>query len=161
MHIDPMARAGLPWIIVNGAIGVHGATTVGVQVPGVSTPNAADVWAAVIGLSRLVQSANGGMLTAIAVSMIVAAGRPSIRTVPGITFNVLGASPNEHCIMAPWSAGSGMAYLPLPFIDPVSGADWPSRSTHRTARSSWSFHEPNVGVRYVKFKDESNALVPT
>ncbi len=57
-----------------GAPGTHGAGVTGVHAPGVSTPSAAAVWAAVIGLARLVHSPNGRMLTNGLLSMIVATG---------------------------------------------------------------------------------------
>src|SRR5687767_11724344 len=41
LHMEPIVSAGLPPIKVIGAPGAHGAGTIGVHVPGVSTPVAA------------------------------------------------------------------------------------------------------------------------
>ena len=74
--------------------------------PGVSTPSAAAVWAAVIGLARLVHSPNGKMLTNGLLSMIVATGMFSTVRFSGRTMSVLGAMPKLHIVCAPLTTGS-------------------------------------------------------
>lgn len=93
-----------------GAPGTHGAGVTGVQVPGVSTPSAAAVWAAVIGLARLVHSPNGMMFMNGLLSMMLAAGWFStITRLAGSTINVDGAIPNEHKVDAPLTTCGGIA----------------------------------------------------
>src|SRR5688572_30236516 len=106
MHWHAWCAVGAGPLRAVGAPGSHGATVTGVHVPGVSTPSAAAVWAAVIGFARLVHRPNGRMLTNGLLSMIVAAGRfsTSVR-LSGSTISVLGARPNEHNVPAPVTTG--------------------------------------------------------
>lgn len=101
LHIDPATRAGMPPIVVIGAIGVHGAGTTGTQGIGVSTPSAAAVAAATVGLDRDMHMPNGTMLDIGAMSLIVATGRPSTRGLGATTINVLGDMPKVHVVAAP------------------------------------------------------------
>ena len=106
MQIDDSVSAGWLAIMVVIAPGIHGAVVAGVQVPGVSTPSAADVCAAVIGLVSDVHNPNGAMLSIGLLSMMLATGIPStITRFSGSTFNVDGMSPNEHCNVAPDTTG--------------------------------------------------------
>jgi hypothetical protein len=73
----------------------------GMQGIGVRTPSAAAVAAATVGFAREMHMPKGGMFTIGAQSMIVAAGVPAIVLLIGRTFNVEGARPKGHIIMAP------------------------------------------------------------
>lgn len=89
-----------------GDPGIHGAVMTGVQVPGVSTPRAAVVWAAVIGLARLVQRPNGMTLRKGTLSMIVAGGLLSIKAaLAGRAMSVPGERPKGHVSTAPLTTG--------------------------------------------------------
>lgn len=102
--------AGTPPISVVVAPGVQGATGVGVQAPGVSTPSAAEVWLAVIGFARLLQSPNGVMFTKGLKSTMVAAGFDSTSTrLSGNTTRLPGMIPNEQVSGAPVVTGNGTA----------------------------------------------------
>jgi hypothetical protein len=92
---------GRPPISVRVATGIHGPVGFGTQGIGVSTPSAAAVADATVGLASEVHMANGGMLASGTMSAIVAAGLPSITTrLVGMTFNVDGAMPKLHIIIA-------------------------------------------------------------
>src|SRR3954453_6277669 len=102
MQVEPATSAGLPPIMVVGAFGVQVPAMAGMHGIGVSTPSAAAVAAATVGLAMLEHMPNGGMFTIGAMSLIAAAGRPSTVTrLIGSTLSVVGASPNEHCSIAP------------------------------------------------------------
>lgn len=101
MHFELLLSAGMLPIITVGLPGAQGAVVIGVHTPGVSTPSAAAVWAAVIGLASDMHTPNGRMLTNGLLSMMVAAGLFSIITLfDGMTLSVDGAAPNEHDIAA-------------------------------------------------------------
>jgi len=100
VHIEVLLRAGMPPIITVAEPGVQGAVT-GMHGMGVSTPSAAAVAAATVGLAMDMHIPNGGIFTMGAQSMIVAAGAPAIVLFIGSTFSVEGAMPNVHIIMAP------------------------------------------------------------
>jgi hypothetical protein len=109
LHVEASVRAGLPPTLVCGDPGTHGAGMTGRHAPGVSTPKAAAVWAAVIGFARLEHTPNGGMFTNGFLSMIDAIGFFSAITLAiGRTFKVDGATPNEHCSIAPVATGFPM-----------------------------------------------------
>src|SRR4051794_34177791 len=74
MHCEVWLSAGLLPINMVGAPGTHGAGITGRQAPGVSTPSAAAVCAAVIGFARLVHTLNGMTFLNGMLSKIVAAG---------------------------------------------------------------------------------------
>ncbi len=106
MHIDELFSAGLPPIRTVGEPGAHGAGSTGMQAPGVKTPSAAAVCAAVIGLAKLMHTPNGAMFTNGMLSMIVAAGLFSMLTMArGRTLNVLGAAPIGQASIAPVTTG--------------------------------------------------------
>lgn len=90
--------------VICGASGVHGAVTTGTHGIGVSTPNAAAVAAATVGLASDWHSPNGGMLAPGTMSVMLATGRPSTVGRGATTFSVDGASPNEQVIIAPETA---------------------------------------------------------
>src|ERR1700750_2825992 len=102
MHWQPWWRTGAGPPSAVGAPGTHGPTVTGVHVPGVSTPRAAAVWAAVIGVARLVHRPNGRMLANGFMSMMFAAGWFSIiMRFSGVTISVPGAIPKLHMVPAP------------------------------------------------------------
>jgi len=100
VHIEVLLRAGMPPIITVGEPGVQGMVT-GIHGIGVSTPRAAAVAAATVGLAMDMHMPNGGMLTIGAQSTMVAAGEPAFVLLTGRTFSVEGAMPNVHIIIAP------------------------------------------------------------
>jgi hypothetical protein len=101
LHSEPAVNAGAPPIFVRSAPGFHGPALTGTHGIGVSTPSAAEVAAATVGFDKLVHIPNGGMFTIGAMSLIVAAGLPSMNTrLIGNTFSVDGASPKLHVIIA-------------------------------------------------------------
>ena len=90
--------------MVCGAIGIHGAGTTGTQGIGVSTPRAAAVAAATIGLASDWHIPNGAMFAPGATSVMVATGLPSTIGRGATTESVDGASPKLHMIIAPDTA---------------------------------------------------------
>ena|SRR5437868_9906871 len=100
MQVDVLLSAGIPPIRQVGEPGTHGAVT-GMHGIGVSTPRAAAVAAATVGLAMDIHMPNGGIFTIGAQSMMVAAGVPAIVLLIGSTLSVEGAMPNVHIIMAP------------------------------------------------------------
>lgn len=69
---------------------------------GVSTPKAAAVAAATVGLAILLHIANGRIFTIGLLSVIVAAGILEHMTfLSGNTIKGVGAAPNGHCSIAP------------------------------------------------------------
>src|SRR5215470_12114385 len=106
----PQAHINLDWLLSAGMLpirtvgdpGAHGAGMTGTQGMGVSTPRAAVVAAATVGLARELHTPKGGMLTIGTLSMMVAAGGPPASTrFAGSTTRLPGAAPKLHCIMAP------------------------------------------------------------
>ena len=102
MHIEVLFSAGMPPINTLGDPGVQGAGITGTHGMGVRTPMAAAVAAATVGLVGDMHIPNGGTFTIGAWSLIVAAGGPPAMVLfTGSTFRALGATPNEHIIIAP------------------------------------------------------------
>src|SRR3954451_9502949 len=113
MQIELFVTAGAEPAITVGEPGTQGPTVTGMHGIGVSTPSAAAVAAATIGLASDRHIPNGRMLTIGAESVIAANGRPpaTIRFV-GSTFNVPGAAPNEHCVIAVATVAMPIVNLP-------------------------------------------------
>jgi uncharacterized membrane protein YvlD (DUF360 family) len=89
--------------------GVQGATVAGMHGIGVSTPNAAVVAAATVGLANELHMPNGRIFTMGLLSMMLAAGILLVVTrFCGNTTRELGAAPNEQLIMAPIHTCCGM-----------------------------------------------------
>lgn len=96
-HTHDFSRAGAPCTNKSGLPGIHGAWVLGIQGMGVSTPIAADVAAATVGLASERHSPNGAMLTSGLWSVILAIGLPVRSTVlMGNTVSIDGLMPIEH-----------------------------------------------------------------
>jgi hypothetical protein len=109
MSLDVSSSAGMLPRSTVGVPGAQGAGVMGTQGMGVSTPIAAAVAEATVGLARLVHIPNGMMLTMGTLSMMFAAGMlPVIILLTGKTTRVLGARPKEHCSVAPAQTCMGM-----------------------------------------------------
>ena len=106
VHIEALLSAGCPPTRTVGDPGAHGAAVIGVHGIGVSTPSAAAVAAATVGLAIDMHMPNGKMLTNGLLSMMFAAGLFSIITrLVGSTVSVPGAAPNEQAIDADMMTG--------------------------------------------------------
>src|SRR6478609_574734 len=106
MHLEVAVATGMLPHRTVGDPGIHGPTVTGTHGIGVSTPSAAAVAAATIGLASEVHSPNGKMLTIGTVSVIVATGTLlAIVRLAGGTTSVDGATPNEHISSAPLTMG--------------------------------------------------------
>ena len=84
-----------------GFVGIHGPAGVGMHVPGVKTPRAAAVCAAVIGFNKLVHIPNGITLTKGAKLVQVAIGPDVHIIVEGNAIKDPGANPKGHIVNAP------------------------------------------------------------
>src|SRR3954465_3795018 len=100
MHFEVLFSAGIPPSSTVGAPGAHGAVT-GTHGMGVSTPRAAAVAEATVGLAMDMHMPKGGMFVIGILSMMFAAGAPHIVLFAGRTTRAEGATPKEHVIMAP------------------------------------------------------------
>jgi hypothetical protein len=89
-------RAGMFPSNTVGAPTTHGAGVTGTQGIGVSTPSAAAVAAATIGLANDMHIPKGGTFTSGFPSRMLAAGVPVSVRFTGGTTNVLGATPKLH-----------------------------------------------------------------
>jgi hypothetical protein len=102
MHTDDSFNAGRFPTSVVGDPGVQGAVVTGIHGMGVSTPMAAVVAAATVGLAMLLHIPKGMIFTMGAKSMMLAAGKfPTITRLTGSTVSVEGAIPNVHVNSAP------------------------------------------------------------
>lgn len=128
-HLLELFNAGWESSSTVGEPGAHGAGTTGTQGIGVSTPSAAAVAAATVGLARELHMPKGGMLTIGRWSMMLAARTPAaiVRWI-GSTFSVEGATPKLHCSMAPVTTCKLMKTPPGPV----------SESTVLRNANSWS-----------------------
>jgi hypothetical protein len=102
MSLHELLRAGLLAIITVGApAGIQGPVVTGMQGIGVSTPCAAAVALATVGFAIEEHMPKGKMFFMGTLSMMVAAGKlPTMTLFSGVTNNVDGAAPNEHCNVA-------------------------------------------------------------
>lgn len=104
MHINLQLLSSAGWLpsITVGTPGTQGELVAGMHGTGVSTPRAAAVAAATIGLVGVVHMPKGKILTKGLWSMMLAAGIKLVITkFKGKTLKVLGARPKEHCSVAP------------------------------------------------------------
>jgi hypothetical protein len=111
VQVEALFSAGIPPSITVAAPGAHGATVTGTHGIGVNTPEAAAVADATDGFEGVVHMPKGGMFTLGLLSMMLAAGAPTIVLLVGRTLSALGATPNEHIIMQPEVANIGMVDL--------------------------------------------------
>ncbi|MEY2420288.1 MAG: hypothetical protein QOI95_355 [Acidimicrobiaceae bacterium] len=152
LHIDGDVSAGTFPMTVFAAPGFHGPAGTGMHGIGVSTPSAAAVAAATIGFEGLVHMPKGGMFIIGTMSLIVAAGFPSMSTrLAGSTLSVDGAMPKLQVNMAVAVTFGGMSVSPYFFeslTDTVSCS--PVVVTRQTIlRSLPSFQLRAEGNRYV------------
>jgi hypothetical protein len=110
MHVPVLSSAGmLPIMTVGAPPGIQGPTVTGMQGMGVSTPRAADVADATVGLAIEEHIPKGMMFVIGIMSMILAAGLlPAITLFVGKTISVLGAAPKLHAKDAPATTCIGM-----------------------------------------------------
>jgi hypothetical protein len=104
--VQELVNAGMPPISTVGEPGFQGVVT-GMHGIGVSTPRAAAVAAATIGLANELHIPNGGMFTIGIESIMFAAGAVASTRLFGSTFNTAGAKPKLHLSIAPvttWTA---------------------------------------------------------
>ena len=102
INCEVLLRAGRPPTITVGEPGAHGATVFGMHGIGVSTPSAAVVAAATVGLAILMHIPKGITFIIGLLSMMLAAGTLLVITrLTGRTVSVLGAMPNVHWVIAP------------------------------------------------------------
>src|ERR1700757_4592151 len=104
MHInwEVLSSVGMLPSSTVGAPGTQGAGVFGMQGMGVSTPRAAAVAAATVGLAGDMHMPKGMMLVIGMWSMILASGTSLVITLfVGSTTRELGAMPIVHIIMAP------------------------------------------------------------
>jgi hypothetical protein len=118
LHIEVLLSAGMLPSNTVGDPGLHGATVAGTQGIGVSTPMAAEVAAATTGFAMDMHMPKVGMFIMGLLSMIFAAGGPPhMVLLVGSTTKALGATPNEHIIIAPattcWAIGFRGLFVPV------------------------------------------------
>src|SRR5690349_2886173 len=88
------STAGMARLIVGGVPGIQGEVAMGTQGIGVSTPRAAAVAAATVGLAIEVQAPNGGTLATGAKAEMLAEGTAGVTIEPvGRTTRLAGATP--------------------------------------------------------------------
>lgn len=108
----------------NGFPGVHGVVVLGTQGIGVSTPIAADVADATVGLARDMHTPKGGILTIGLLSIMFAMGTfEAIIILSGNTFKVLGAAPKGHIINPPVQSAIPIFYSFIKII-PATLPQW-------------------------------------
>lgn len=113
MHLEELLRAGMFPIITVAEPGAHGAGITGTHGMGVSTPKAAAVAEATVGLAMLWHMPKGMIFTMGILSMIFAAGMLEHMVLfVGKTVRVPGAAPKLHVRLAPVTTSIGM-FRPL------------------------------------------------
>ena len=101
MQVQVLFSAGMPPIIVVAAPGVHGDVVTGMHGMGVSTPRAAAVAEATVGLAIDMHMPKGGILVMGIKSMMLAAGAVALTLFTGNTLSAEGAIPKVHIMTAP------------------------------------------------------------
>src|SRR5580704_13648074 len=128
-----------------GAPATQGAGVAGMQGIGVSTPRAAAVAAATVGLAIDVHIPKGMILTIGIWSMMFASGTILVITLlVGNTTSELGATPKLHCIIAPIQTCRGMIRLlhrwalkcPLESTPEIRSAEG-----NLTGEERWQYHQ--------------------
>ncbi len=124
MHWEVLFKAGMLAIITVGEPGTHGAGVFGMQGMGVSTPMAALVADATVGLASDMHIPNGGIFTIGLLSMMFAAGGPPhITLLTGRTFKDEGAIPKLHISIAPETTSWAIIIAELALIYPRTGSN--------------------------------------
>jgi hypothetical protein len=100
MHLEDIVSAGADPTSTVGDPGTQGVVT-GTHGIGVSTPSAADVAAATIGLASELHTPNGRTFAMGAESMMLATGVAPMTRLTGSTIKLLGATPKLHLSVAP------------------------------------------------------------
>ena len=114
MSLASLFNAGMLPINTVGLPTIQGAVVAGTQGIGVSTPSAAAVAAATVGLAMLEHMPNGMMLTKGALSMMVAAGMLLVSVWRiGKTLSDDGATPKLHWSVAPLHTQIPMSAYPF------------------------------------------------
>ena len=109
LHFDVEFSALSPPMVTVGEPGDQGAVVTGTHAWGAP-------WAAATcGLLADVHIPNGGMLLMGAKSIIVAAAAPQVVVGAEVAFNVAGAAPNVHCIIAPVTTSCAITMILLRF----------------------------------------------
>jgi hypothetical protein len=104
-HFEAVVAIGDPPTMVREG-DTQGAAVTGVHGIGVSTPRAAEVAAATVGLASELHIPKGRMFTNGLVSRMLATGRDEERTrLTGRTFSTDGATPKLHLSMLPVTRG--------------------------------------------------------
>jgi hypothetical protein len=102
MAVESLARHGFPSARHFAWVAIQGPATAGTHGCGVSTPKAAAVAAATVGLPKDEHIPQPEILTLGAKSCIVATGFPSASTILcEVTLNVAGVVPKGHSTVAP------------------------------------------------------------
>jgi len=101
VQVEELFNTGMPPSITVAEPGAHGATVFGIHGIGVNTPSAAAVADATVGLASDMQTPNVGMFTIGLLSMMLAAGAPTMVLLVGSTLSALGAAPKLHIIIEP------------------------------------------------------------
>jgi hypothetical protein len=96
IHLELLFSAGILATRTVGDPGAQGAAVTGTQGIGVSTPKAAAVAAATVGLAGELHMPNGVMFMIGLLSIIVAIGMEVRTRFTGSTFKVPGAAPKLH-----------------------------------------------------------------
>jgi hypothetical protein len=110
--MESLVNIGPGLAITVGLVGIHTPAGVGMHGPGVKTPKAAAVKAAVAGLARLMQTPNGAIFRKGTVSMQVPIGPAEPITIDaGRNVAAPGATPIGHMVIAPQQTPNPI-YLP-------------------------------------------------
>ena len=108
VQVEALFSAGMPPSMTVAEPGAQGAAGFGTHGIGVRTPRAAAVAAATVGLDGDMHMANGGIFTTGMLSMMLAAGAPTMVLLAGSTLSALGAAPKVQAIMQPEVTKSGI-----------------------------------------------------
>lgn len=111
MALQLLSRVGNPPVKTDVLPVIQGVTVIGMQGIGTSTPKAAAVAAATIGLLRLVQTPNVGMSAMGVKFMIVPTCVIAVTMAIGVAFNAVGAAPKVHVSTAPVTQICGITLL--------------------------------------------------
>lgn len=110
MQLHEFVRAGITPTVDFAAPGAQIPAGTGAHGPGVKTPRAAAVRAAVAGLAMLLHRPNGTMFVNGIASAMEAIGCPwMVVRFSGSTFSVDGARPMVQLVIAPLTTGVAMA----------------------------------------------------